>query len=213
MSVPELIYVVTNLVRSDLYVQTCKALVRQGVAPLPWVDSKGEGTRECMRLVCQDFMQTGVERLVYCEDDLLLAPDAVEVIRATVVPPGHALVKFFDCHTFPDPLPPGLHSAPFVDARGHTMWGTQCMLFPREVVAYLAALPRETWHAWQNPDERYRRPRHQVDVVLSHLLAASPWPRWAMLSPNVVDHAGEGRSTIWNPDVYQDRSRSPHFKR
>lgn len=128
-----------------------------------------------------------VDRLLYCEDDLLVSPGAVTRAFATPIREDQALVSFFDSKEFPGAAiaSPGVHDVPVMGRDRRGLFGACCMLFPGRTLAWLASRPHDGWDdPWQgDPDP--------ADLLLGWALKGSPWPLRGVHVPSLVDHAGK----------------------
>lgn len=145
------------------------------------------GTRPMMWWTFARALETDCERLIYCEDDLLLSPGAIDRIRAVQVPDDHAFITFYDHKEFPagEPRPTdGLHSIEGMGRHNRGMWGSLCVLFPRRTLEYIVTRGPFEWH------DPWPHKKTAGDCVMTWALLKSPWPRWMVHVPNLIDHAG-----------------------
>lgn len=149
------------------------------------------GTRNMMWWTFRAALAMGADRLLYCEDDLQLAPRAITRALAVEVPDDVAFVTFYDHKEFPrdEPRPAnGLHTVEGMGRMNRGMWGSLMILVPRRTMEFVTQRGATEWHdPWPHKSSA-------GDCVLVWALLKSPWPRWAVHIPSLVDHAGEESS-------------------
>lgn len=133
-------------------------------------------------------VQSGVDRVLFFEDDIVACKNAIPRMQQVGVPDDCALTSFFDMKEQPHGAPNGLHRIPAMGVDGRSMWGTQAVMFPRRTMEYLV----ETRKFWVDDVPN----KHCADSLFSHQLLYSPWPQYALHVPNLVQHVG-GVSAIW----------------
>ncbi len=144
------------------------------------------GTRAMMWWAFERAVETGADRLIYCEDDIEPVRNAVRYIRRLAIPLWAAFVDFHDFL-----LPEG----PVRDTRGALVGraadrgyvGNLCMLFPRRTLL---------WLVQQDPfsvlPEQQRDGLHFAsDHALGELVGRSIVRSYAVHVPRLVRHAGE----------------------
>lgn len=149
------------------------------------------GTRFMMWWTFRQALKTGCDRLLYCEDDLYLAPQAITRALAVEVPEDAAFVSFYDHKEFPadEPRPPdGLHIVEGMGRLNRGMWGSLMILIPRRTMEFVVKREPNEYH------DPWPHKRSAGDCILVWALLRSPWPRWAVHIPCLADHAGEQSS-------------------
>ncbi len=126
-------------------------------------------------------LEAGVDRLVYCEDDVEPSRGAVQRILRTPLDDDAAFVDFHDTSRLRNVTRPGLYSLR-LGRTAHPYWGTQCMAFPRRTLEWL--VERDPCGVWTQGLP------HCADLALGFLLASSPWPRYVAHLPCLVRHVG-----------------------
>jgi hypothetical protein len=165
-----------------------RAIVSDGTFELRlrhWTSVEEQGARRGSRYTMwrafHYAVEHGVERLLYCEDDIVPTKNALRTMLGMSVPDRCAFVDFHDITRLGRLTRPGLYTMP-LGRRFQTYSGTQCMLFPRRTVAWLLEHDPSGVAARGLPN--------CVDAVLGHLLTESPWPRYAAHLPCLVRHVG-----------------------
>ncbi len=168
-------------------------------------ESGPSGTLRAMTLVFEYFLQnTNADRLIYCEDDLTVAPDAVNLIRGMTVPEGVGLISFFDWYMFETRVP----DAVYCFGAGAPFRGTLCMLIPRRTIELF--METGGFRDWKHPDPRYAAMGIGCDVALGEKLHQLGLD-YLIRIPNLVDHAGSGQTSIYVHDREVER-RSANFR-
>jgi len=127
----------------------------------------------------------GVDRLIYCEDDIMPSVGAVARIMATPILPDQALVSFFDAKEFPGAKrfmegAAGVLEVPLMGQDGKGLFGACCLLLPRQTIK---------WALRVRPGAP-GMPEH-ADQALSWALRDSPWPVRGVSIPSLVEHVGD----------------------
>lgn len=140
------------------------------------------GARAALWWVLRTVHSMGADRLLYCEDDLQVAPGAVDAILTMGCPPDLALVSFFDAHEFPGArrAAPGVHRVPIMGQSGKGLLGACCLLIPRHTM---------TWALQTDPDGP-GVPEH-ADQALSWALRDGPCQARGVHIPSLVEHVGD----------------------
>jgi hypothetical protein len=144
------------------------------------------GDRLMMWWAFERALATGVERLIYCEDDITPCRNAVRRMLRLPIPESVAFVDFHDNRELPDGTAAGLHEVPAQGRAGRGYLGNLCMMFPRRTLAWLAQQDPLSIL----PQQRRGMLYHASDLVLGAFLAASPWPRYLAHLPRLVRHDG-----------------------
>ncbi len=129
---------------------------------------------------------------IICEDDLNVAPGAVErivsIARSNCLGPAsdEAFLTFYDRHAVPEGAAPGFHRRLCVESLENGKWffGTLCFLIHRKAIDYLLT---------QNPLKSFcfRDTYHDGDCVMAEFLSESPWPFYTVHVPTLIDHLGD----------------------
>ncbi len=144
-------------------------------------DVKRDGSRLTMWRVFRFAVEQGVDRLLYCEDDIVPCRNAVRKMCAMRISDRVAFIDFHDMRRLIGTTQPGLRALALGSA-SYAYWGTQCMLFPRRTL---------DWLVREDPTAvAVKGLPHCADLALGALLARSPWPRYAAHLPCLVRHAG-----------------------
>lgn len=133
----------------------------------------------------------GVERLVMCEDDIVVCRNAILRALTLEIPDDLAFVDFCDLKELSPDAPAGIHVAPTLGGDGRGYHGAQLMSFPERTIRYLAPGPR--WSSDRVTAWAWRRqvtPR-SGDMILGATLAESPWPHYGIHVPCLAEHVGE----------------------
>ncbi len=145
------------------------------------------GTRRMMWWIFEQALKTDCSDLIFCEDDLLVAKDAIAKILTLEVPRDVAFVTFFDHKEFPSARTDGITGLrPVVPpgALNTGMWGSLCFLIPRRTMEFLVPRGSENWGTpWGVALG------NAGDSTLSWAIGQSPWPKFMVHQPSLVDHA------------------------
>ncbi len=147
------------------------------------------GTRQAHWWAFRTALSLGADRVLYCEDDLVVGKNAITKALLCEIPPDMAFVNFHDRREFPIDHPHGLHAVPMMGRR-RPHWGLtglQCILFPRRTLEYLTQKEPREWGYWK-PEELFP---NNGDHLVSWALKNSPWPQYLMHIPSLIDHAGD----------------------
>jgi len=143
------------------------------------------GTRFIMWWTFRKALEYGADRLLYCEDDLIVSRDAVHKIRAMDIDDEHAFITFYDWKECPDPrTAAGLYTAPAMGFHNDGLYGSQCLLIPRRTIEWVTTRNADEW------GDPWPHTKNGGDCVLTWAIRQSPWPRFAVHVPSLVDHAG-----------------------
>ena len=129
-----------------------------------------------------------VDRLLFFEDDIVVCKNAVSKMLLIKVPEDCAFVSFFDMKELPYGAAAGMPKVSTMGTDGRGYWGSQAILWPRRTLDYMLAHKDEILEG-QN--------KHSSDCLFGHQLLHSPWPRYAIHVPNLVEHTGD-ISAIWS---------------
>lgn len=145
------------------------------------------GTKSMIWWIFEHAIMLGADRLIFCEDDLFIAPNAINTIRLDYIPKGHGFITYYDYKEFPADAPypgDGMHSVPAMGRDGRGLWGSLCLLISREVMQFVTS--RE-YNAWRDP---WPHKKTAGDCTLTWALTQSPYDKFAVRVPSLVDHAG-----------------------
>jgi hypothetical protein len=187
---------------ADYLIRTAAALMREGASAharlvlvdgeLPEVMPPGwdfetrwprAGPRVMLWWAFERAIAAGVERLIYCEDDITPVRNAVRYFQRLQVPESAALVSFHAGELDGQERAPGLYRLNMSSA----FWGNQCLLIPRRTFTWLAT--RDPVSVF--PEQRRGNVYTGSDLVLGHFLATSPWPQYVVQMPRLVRHDGD----------------------
>jgi hypothetical protein len=153
------------------------------------------GTRGIMWWTFQQALDRGADRLIYCEDDLRVSRDAVKKIRQCTLDDRHSYITFYDYKEFPVGIwKPGLNSIKGLGKGDVGMWGSLCLLLPRRTLEWAL---QHSATGWGDP---WLPTKNRADCVLSWAMMHSPWPRFYVYEPSLVDHVGEESSIEPRPN-------------
>lgn len=142
------------------------------------------------------------DRLLFFEDDVIACRNAVVRMRQVGVPDDCAFTTFFDMKEGRCGDPAGLSRVPAMGKDGRGFWGTQAVMFPQRTLRYLVDNKRFWVDAVPN--------KHSADALFSHQLLYSPWPQYALHTPNLVEHVGDVSSVFfWTPKVNRRSTSFP----
>lgn len=142
--------------------------------------------------------------VLFFEDDVLLCKGAVARMAAVPVPEDCGCVTFFDMKDVPQGTLPGLYRYAPRDVRGWEFWGCQSLLFPADMVDWLAG------QAWSSVTAR--PVKMGSDVALGILVACHPRRnRIAVHIPSLVQHVG-GVSACFPGLPLTERRTTRHFR-
>lgn len=138
------------------------------------------GVRVMMWKAFEKAVAAGVDRLIFCEDDITPCRNAVRLMLKVGIPDEIAFIDFHDMEALPDEIKPGLY--PLSLAKGYA--GNQCMVFPRRTMEWLLKQNTTTLY--------FREDKLSVaaDAGLARLLMTSPWPTYLAHMPRVIRHDG-----------------------
>jgi hypothetical protein len=124
--------------------------------------------------------------LILCEDDLAIAPNAVDrIIEQTKTFPNDCAFLTFYSRRVPEGAAHGIHKFPSLeDDFNMYSWGSLCYLVPRRAVDYfLSCDPMRC--------DPFPVSFHGGDFVVSYHASKSPWPNFGVVVPCLVDHVGD----------------------
>jgi hypothetical protein len=145
---------------------------------------------------CQEFPGRD---LVFCEDDYKFTKNAMPRIIKTEVLNDCGFVTWFDglrCprNDYPEKLVPTISVKP---ANGN-IW---CMGVQRHAWRFVEWMV-ERWPTNVHPKYMpHRWHPHFMDTILSRMLEDSPWPKYGVALPNLVEHIGEVSGYQGTPDL------------
>jgi hypothetical protein len=172
--------------RCDLRAVFCDGLSAEPCAwPITYNRAGPSGARWGMWWILRSMKAFGVNRLVYCEDDIACAPGAIDRILETAILPEEALISFYDAKEFPGArrARPGVHDVHIMGQDGKGLFGACCMLIPRRTIEWVCRVA---------PGAE-GMPEH-ADQALSWALRDSPWPVRGVHIPSLVQHVGDTSS-------------------
>ena len=118
------------------------------------------------------------EDLLFFEDDVRAAPNAVRALELVEVPDDCGFLVACDIAQHGADVPMIVRRP----GEGPRRWGSQAMKIPARSIAYMAAreLAGTNWP-------------HAADIALGRSLAAppAPWPVYGVIAPSLFDHVGE----------------------
>jgi len=146
------------------------------------------GTRRMMWWVFQQAIDRGADRLIYCEDDLIVSRNAVRTIRECKIDNYHAFITFYDYKEFPRRTwKPGLNHVYGMGKYSAGLWGSQCLLVPRRTIEWaLQKHPDEWCKAY--PNLPWAVSINAGDCSLTAAIQTSPSPCFYVHQPSLVDH-------------------------
>lgn len=160
---------------------------------------EGLGSTEAMRRVLVRSAESGGD-LLFFEDDLLLARNAVARMAAQSVPADAGIVTFFDMKEVPPGSVRGLYRTRADGRDGSGFWGAQCLKFPEETVRWLAD---QDWSRVATGNSRMAS-----DISMGRLLATrGERDRLAVHIPCLVEHVGSTSA------CFPGLSLSPRWRR
>lgn len=139
------------------------------------------GIRAMMWSVFAQAIHLGVDRLLFCEDDIRVCKNAIRYMLSLEIPGGAAFIDFYDMREakLRNLSTAGLHKQKCHD----NYWGNQCMLFPVRTLKWLVQCNPFAIHKWELPSH--------ADHCLGHFLAQSPWKEYQFHLPRLVQHVGD----------------------
>ncbi len=149
------------------------------------LSSERRGTRQSAWSIFRAALDRGVERLIYCEDDIVLCRNAISYLAKMALPEGQAFVTCLDHRDWLMRLQTGIHAASFGDGR---LLGSQLLVFSRKTLEYLVSLDPMAVinsHPW------YKDGRHSVDMVIGKILRDGPWKSYGIHVPALGQHLGD----------------------
>ena len=189
-------------------VKAPRVLVMDGGAPYFSADwptySLGRSPQGNLRAFMGVFelaQERNVDRLLFLEDDIVVCKNAVPRMLNTQVPDDSAFVSFFDMKELPYGAAAGMYKVSTMGKDGRGYWGSQALLWPRRTIDYMLAHKHEIFQG---------QSKHSSDCLFGYQLLCSPWPRYAIHVPNLVEHTGI-ISAIWSwiPKVNRKATNFP----
>lgn len=170
------------------------------------------GSRLTMWRAFQAALDAGIDRLIYCQDDIIACKNAVRRMLNTAVPQTAAFIDYFDMKESKKNTPPGLYPIPPLGCNGDGKWGSQCMAFEREALNYLVTrdpFSLTTARGAPIPQDLARRASAGSDAALGWAFDGSPWPTYALHVPSLVQHIGSVSSIA--SERFGNQGQSPTF--
>jgi len=134
------------------------------------------GTRKSMWEIFHRAAGAGAEALLYFEDDVRLARNAIAVMTRAEVPAEYGFLSFFQMNKGM-PTTPGIHRYRKPDPSVSGFWGSQAIKLPARSLAKFAG-----------PDPTPPRYQHACDVWLGEQLVPG------IVIPSIVRHVGVSSS-------------------
>lgn len=157
--------------------------------------------RSFLNVVRLAIEEPTVERLLYFEDDISFAKDAIRRMLSVGVPEGFAFTSFFDMKECFSGMPYGLHSIPLSGKDGRGFWGLQAVMFPR---SSLLQIDRDE----KLQDSKYRQ---HSDVLMAESLKRAGLMHYTCHIPCLVEHDGADASSIWGSKEQEISRRATNF--
>jgi hypothetical protein len=176
------------------------------------LDNQRIGNTRAWQAMLQQACALGTNAsAVFMEDDLQIAQGAVSTMCDLYGPPHCAFLTFYDSDRLPEGSPDGVFTQSVEGEKGYGFWGTLAVKMPYEVALYLA---NEDWSSGDVKNfagyklhlENWGNGRNAADVVMSALLARSPWPDIAIHVPSLVQHVGTSSATFGPGVGLRDRT-------
>ena len=194
----------------DRRVVVCDGPVPRGVST-SWeaysLGSEPGGNMRAFFEVMRFAVNHGAQRLLYFEDDVVAAPNAIHHMLSVGVPDHLAFVTFFDMKEMFAGAAPGLYSVSTMGKEGWGFWGMQAVLYPNATMHY--ALANQT-----RIMNRFPGIKHSSDVALGYDLLYSSRSSYGVHVPGLFEHIGEA-SSIWTNrggwDDYEINRRATSF--
>lgn len=148
-----------------------------GTQPAGWglVQTK---ERAGSRVALLNALRGVTNDVLLLEDDLALCANAVTAMVSYPIPNDAAFVSFFDERT-----PPGARGLQIRSLDEGSFWGTLAIKLPARFIPYLYARSFATNGLC-----------HGRDYALQYFAKRSPWPRYGLVFPNLVQHVGDESS-------------------
>lgn len=138
--------------------------------------------------------------ILFFEDDISFAKNAVARMLEIGVPEGCAFTSFFDMKEFFPGMPYGLYRVPLSGVDGRGFWGLQAVLLTYKTVKTFVNSPLVI--------ERMEKLKNHSDMVLMEVLqeackeegskgTGGGCDAYAAHVPSLVEHEGADRSSIW----------------
>lgn len=171
-----------------------KFLLVDGALELPpgrwwttWQTGLNVGARRAMWQLFGKALELGADRLFYFEDDVELAPGALNAMRSVVVREDQAFVSFFDRKEFPGAkrLPPGIQDVPVMGQDRKGLHGACSMLIPRRTIEWVL---QKGPFDWGDP---WKMREDVADTAFTWALRTSPWRVRGVHVPSLVQHVGD----------------------
>jgi hypothetical protein len=140
-----------------------------------------QGVRATMWRAFAHAVAAGVDRLIYCEDDIIPCKNAIRYIAALSVPDDVAFIDFHDITELPNATTPGLYRMPPHGIRHTGYVGNLCMLIPNRTLRYFMR---------KDPFAVMPAARNHADTAIGQLVSRSMWPRYVVHIPRLVRHVG-----------------------
>jgi hypothetical protein len=142
------------------------------------------GTRSVMWRAFRWATKAGIDRLLFFQDDVIPCINLVRAVASAPIPSELAFLDLFDVKEVHNAALAGIYRTPAMGRDGGGYMCAQAMVFPAEVVHWLAKQDPMSVHLpWTGK-------RRGADSVLGRLLAESPWPLYGAVLPAMVEHVG-----------------------
>jgi hypothetical protein len=153
------------------------------------------GTRHMMWWVFRQALERGVDRLIYCEDDLIVSRNAIRTIQQCKLDNYHAFITFFDYKEFPRRTwKPGLNHVYGMGKHDMGLWGSLCLLLPRRTIEWALQKQPDEWSKTY-PNLPWSSSINAGDCVLTVAIQSSPFPCFYVHQPSLVDHVNGPSAT------------------
>ncbi len=175
----------------------------------PWpitVFPKQSGTCAALWQVFRETLKTDAEQLLFFEDDVYPAVDAVTKALAEPVPDDCAFVSFFTYREVQKRAPDGRYKIPVHGTDGRGLWGSQALLLPRRALEFVTQKePRE----WGDPFRG--RPNHGDSMLSWVMWKFSKWPYHLQVHPSLFEHEGAGAEASSLKQGHSPAGRATRF--
>ena len=142
------------------------------------------GTRRMMWEVLRVFVHSKLDRLLYCEDDILPCQNLISLCHRLELPDAWPVVSFFDPR-IPLSAAPRLIRLPM-----KFFIYTQACLLPRRTALELAGADFSPHRKWG---------KHRGDLFLRHHLLALGYREYGLTDPQLIRHQGETSAITQGP--------------
>jgi hypothetical protein len=160
-----------------------------GACPWPARAYPGpSGSRAAFRRALELALEEAADLLVWCEDDVKTTRNALRRILGLGVPDTVAYLTYIDTRECATGTSAGLWSCPVTGTDGRGFFCTQCLAIPRRTLEFLGGV--DLFAVKVKAKGRWQATPNNIDSVLSVVLERSPWPRFGIHIPCLVEHVG-----------------------